>query len=69
MIRVFGEVFNMAKLFIVFTILILSVYAKENDQQNVDVDELFSNRRLLMNYVNCLLDKGKCGPDAAKIKS
>ncbi|KAG5883699.1 hypothetical protein JTB14_007418 [Gonioctena quinquepunctata] len=35
---------------------------------NVDVDTIIKSERLLKNYVNCLLDKGKCTPDAAELK-
>ncbi|KAJ8983039.1 hypothetical protein NQ317_013244, partial [Molorchus minor] len=35
---------------------------------NVDLDEIIKSDRLLKNYVNCLLDKGKCTPDGAELK-
>lgn len=36
---------------------------------NVDVDEIIKSDRLLKNYVQCLLEKGKCTPDGAELKS
>lgn len=36
---------------------------------NIDLDEIIKSDRLLKNYVNCLLDKGKCTPDGAELKS
>jgi len=36
---------------------------------NVDVDAIISNDRLLNGYVGCLLDKNPCTPDAAELKS
>lgn len=36
---------------------------------DVDLDEIIGNKRLLNNYVNCLLDKGKCTPDGQELKS
>lgn len=36
---------------------------------NVNVDEILKSDRLLKNYVNCLVDKGKCTPDAEELKS
>lgn len=36
---------------------------------NVDLDEIIQNQRLLKNYVNCLLDKGNCSPDGQELKS
>lgn len=36
---------------------------------NVDLDEILQNKRLLKNYVNCLLEKGNCTPDGQELKS
>lgn len=36
---------------------------------NVDLDEIIKNDRLMYNYVKCLLDKGNCSPDGAELKS
>lgn len=36
---------------------------------NVDLDQILSSDRLLRNYMNCLLDKGKCTPDGIELKS
>nr|AKI84387.1 CSP4 [Holotrichia parallela] len=35
---------------------------------NVNIDEIINNRRLLKGYTNCLLDKGPCSPDGAELK-
>lgn len=35
---------------------------------NIDLDEIIKSDRLLKNYVNCLLEKGKCTPDGAELK-
>lgn len=35
---------------------------------NVDIDAILSNQRLTTNYVNCLLDKGKCNEDGKTLK-
>nr|AUF72997.1 chemosensory protein [Anoplophora chinensis] len=35
---------------------------------NVDLDNILKNERLLRNYMNCLLDKGKCSSDAVELK-
>lgn len=40
-----------------------------NKYDNVDLDEIIKNKRLLKNYVNCLLEKGKCSPDGLEVKS
>ena len=36
---------------------------------NVELDQILKSDRLLRNYLNCLLDKGKCTPDGAELKS
>ncbi|XP_050306266.1 ejaculatory bulb-specific protein 3-like [Anthonomus grandis grandis] len=35
---------------------------------NVDLDQILQSDRLLRNYVNCLLEKGKCTPDGVELK-
>ncbi|XP_076235358.1 chemosensory protein 4 [Calliopsis andreniformis] len=35
---------------------------------NIDVDAVINSERLLNGYVNCLLDRGACTPDAAELK-
>jgi hypothetical protein len=34
----------------------------------VNVDEILASDRLVANYVNCLLDKGRCSPEGAELK-
>lgn len=36
---------------------------------NVDINEVVHNERLLKNYVNCLLETGSCSPDGLELKS
>lgn len=36
---------------------------------NVDVDRILRNERLVKNYKDCLVDKGKCPKDAIELKS
>lgn len=35
---------------------------------NINVDEILANRRLLMPYLKCLLDQGRCTPEGKEIK-
>lgn len=35
---------------------------------NVDIDAVIHNERLLNSYVGCLLDRKPCSPDAAELK-
>ncbi|KAG8243794.1 ejaculatory bulb-specific protein 3-like [Homalodisca vitripennis] len=34
----------------------------------VDIDNILHNDRLLNNYFNCIMDKGKCSPDGQELK-
>ncbi|KAL4715028.1 hypothetical protein ACJJTC_003179 [Scirpophaga incertulas] len=36
---------------------------------NVNLSEIIGNRRLLIPYVKCTLDQGKCSPDGKELKS
>ncbi|GBP07791.1 Ejaculatory bulb-specific protein 3 [Eumeta japonica] len=36
---------------------------------NIDLDEVVNNRRLLVPYVKCVLDQGKCSPEGKELKS
>lgn len=35
---------------------------------NVNIDAILANKRLTTNYVNCLLEKGKCSEDGKVLK-
>ncbi|KRT85071.1 hypothetical protein AMK59_2663 [Oryctes borbonicus] len=35
---------------------------------NINIQEILNNKRLLKGYTNCLLEKGPCAPDAAELK-
>ncbi|XP_061396797.1 ejaculatory bulb-specific protein 3-like [Musca vetustissima] len=50
---------------------ILAVSAEDKyttKYDNVDVDEILKSDRLFKNYYNCLIDQGKCTPDARELK-
>lgn len=36
---------------------------------NINLDDVLTNDRLLKNYVNCLLGEGPCSPDGQELKS
>lgn len=55
-------------------VLLAFVYVSADEKyttkyDNVDLKEIIRNKRLLKNYVFCLLDKGKCTPDGQELKS
>ncbi|XP_043271508.1 ejaculatory bulb-specific protein 3-like [Venturia canescens] len=35
---------------------------------NVNLDEILRSERLLKNYINCLMERGKCSPDGKELK-
>lgn len=56
----------------VYALSFSSVLAEEaytSKFDNVDVDAIINNERLLNGYVGCLLDKSPCTPDAGELKS
>lgn len=40
-----------------------------NKFDNVDVDSVLGNNRILGNYIKCLMDKGPCTPEGRELKS
>nr|QGH51249.1 putative chemosensory protein 6 [Conopomorpha sinensis] len=36
---------------------------------NIDLDEILQNRRLLLGYSNCVLDKGPCNAEGKELRS
>lgn len=42
-------------------------YSKKYD--DMDIDAILSNERLINNYINCFLDKGHCTPEGEAVKS
>jgi hypothetical protein len=35
----------------------------------IDLDQILSSDRLLTNYMNCLMERGRCTPDGSDLKS
>jgi len=65
------------KLFLVSFLLALSLaeaarisrdekYTTKYD--NVNLDDILASDRLLDNYINCVMERGKCTPDGAELK-
>ncbi|XP_033339691.2 chemosensory protein 4 [Megalopta genalis] len=51
--------------------LLLSAAAEDKyttKYDDVDIDSVLKSERLLNGYVNCLLDRGPCTPDATELK-
>lgn len=43
------------------------MYTTEYD--HINVEEILHSKRMLKNYMNCVMDRGKCTPDGAELKS
>ncbi|CAH1640300.1 unnamed protein product [Spodoptera littoralis] len=62
---------------VVFLVCVLAavVYAHPHESHytdkwdNIDLDEILNNKKILASYVKCCLDQGKCTPDAKELKS
>nr|AKI84385.1 CSP2 [Holotrichia parallela] len=56
--------------FVIFAIIVVVAgeekYTTKYD--NINIDEILNNKRLLRGYSNCLLEKAACSPDGAELK-
>ena len=64
-------------LFFFFLLIIVRIQCKSDEKDNnydylkydnVDIEEVLKNDRLLSNYINCLLEKGSCTDDGRELK-
>lgn len=39
-----------------------------NKFDNINVDDVLSNNRILNNYIKCIMDKGPCTPEGRELK-
>nr|QEI46806.1 chemosensory protein 8 [Galleria mellonella] len=61
------------KFILVVCCLVAAVVARPSDKytdkyDNLDIQEILENKRLLEAYVNCILDKGKCTAEGKELK-
>nr|APG32552.1 chemosensory protein [Conogethes punctiferalis] len=54
--------------FLIVTVASMVVAAPAKNADGIDVEELIANRRLLLPYIKCALDQGKCSSSAKKVK-
>ncbi|XP_019866891.1 ejaculatory bulb-specific protein 3 [Aethina tumida] len=59
--------------FLLVAISAVLVYGRPDDQyttkyDNIDLDQILQSDRLLNNYINCIMDRGKCTPDGQELK-
>lgn len=56
---------------VVLFALVAGVYCARsysNKYDNVNIDQILKNTRLLDNYIKCLLDLGRCTPEGQELK-
>lgn len=51
-----------------FAAVALAVDKYSGKFDNLDIQEILDNKRLLQSYANCFLDKGKCTPEGKEMK-
>lgn len=56
---------------IVLTLLVCATVAQDNKKkyENVNIETILSNDRVITNYINCLLGKGACTREGRELKS
>ncbi|CAG9795815.1 unnamed protein product [Diatraea saccharalis] len=64
---------EMAAKYFIALCLVVAAVARPSDKytdkyDNLNLDEILENKRLLLAYVNCILDKGKCSPEGKELK-
>lgn len=58
--------------FVLCTLFVIYVAADTkytNKYDNIDVDKILTNERVLSNYIKCLMDEGPCTPEGRELKS
>lgn len=64
---------NLFSVVIFGTILIVPMVLAENKYtnkyDNVDIDKILNNDRVLTNYIRCLMEEGPCTPEGRELKS
>lgn len=60
------------KLVLFFCFMVSFVFADKqytNKYDNVDVEKILTNNRVLTNYIKCMMEEGPCTPEGRELKS
>nr|AII01011.1 chemosensory protein [Dendrolimus houi] len=63
------------KLLLVVTVISFCSFAINGEEKydkkydNINIDEILDNKRLLVAYIKCILEKGKCTAEGYELKS
>lgn len=65
---------KIAILFLALMVVVVVVKAKPANQytnkyDDINLDEILGNKRILDNYIKCLMDQGHCTPEGTELKS
>ncbi|CAH2042431.1 unnamed protein product, partial [Iphiclides podalirius] len=63
------KAFIVACLFAAMSVVLARPEHYTDRYDNVNLDEILDNKRLLEGYIKCILDEGKCSPDGKELKS
>ncbi|MCQ9140786.1 A10/OS-D family protein, partial [Bacillus amyloliquefaciens] len=64
-------VMMVTKAILLVSCYLAAVFAVEkytDKYDNINLQEILNNKRLLIAYANCILDKGKCSPEGKELK-
>ncbi|XP_047514946.1 ejaculatory bulb-specific protein 3-like [Pieris napi] len=53
----------------IFLVTLASAQQYTTKYDNINLDEILSNKKVLNGYLNCVLDKGRCSVDGKELKS
>lgn len=58
---------------LVFSILVAVSYSDDEKYttkyDNIDLEQILNSDRLLKNYFECVMERGKCTPDGTELRS
>ncbi|XP_075216522.1 ejaculatory bulb-specific protein 3-like [Lycorma delicatula] len=69
-----GEMYRAVAYLTILTIFFVFVLSAPQDGHyttrfdSIDIDQILSNERIFKRYIDCLLDKGRCTPEARELK-
>nr|AAF71289.1 chemosensory protein [Mamestra brassicae] len=59
------------KFVLLLCVMVAAVVAEDkytDKYDNINLDEILANKRLLVAYVNCVMERGKCSPEGKELK-
>ncbi|XP_074036744.1 ejaculatory bulb-specific protein 3 [Leptinotarsa decemlineata] len=57
---------NLLCMFVIVNVAFCETYNTKYDQ--IDVDSILASKRVLTNYIKCILDEGPCTPDGREFR-